>query len=250
MGPVEPMYIPGRSRTGSRPLRTVMSLALYATRAYPFERVRRNRLSAGVLQTRPGRENRRSEAVISVAPVYQSTPRNRWPFAGLFGGELRGPRPTATRIAARTGVPTRRVRALRRCRLRGTAIASPSRVRRRRSCSSPSRTARARVCGATSSPTIVRPARPRASRARRRRGIPSSRLQRGRAGSPSETGSLARVASVTAHPTASTIRPARRCGARVRRSTPAGTTPAVVTTSGPAARLRDERVGPLRRRAR
>src|SRR5579884_1452662 len=33
-GPVEPMYIPGRSRTGSRPLRTVMSFAAYATRAH------------------------------------------------------------------------------------------------------------------------------------------------------------------------------------------------------------------------
>src|SRR6188508_3115224 len=28
-GPVEPMYMPGRSRTGSRPSRTVMSLAVY-----------------------------------------------------------------------------------------------------------------------------------------------------------------------------------------------------------------------------
>src|SRR6266571_4597192 len=28
-GPVEPMYIPGRSRTGSSPSRTVMSLAVY-----------------------------------------------------------------------------------------------------------------------------------------------------------------------------------------------------------------------------
>src|SRR5204862_138629 len=32
--PVEPMYMPGRSRTGSRPLSTVMSLAAYATRAH------------------------------------------------------------------------------------------------------------------------------------------------------------------------------------------------------------------------
>src|SRR6187431_796134 len=29
-GPVEPMYMPGRSRTGSRPSRTVMSFAVYA----------------------------------------------------------------------------------------------------------------------------------------------------------------------------------------------------------------------------
>src|SRR5204863_6196033 len=28
-GPVEPMYMPGRSRTGSRPSRTVMSFAVY-----------------------------------------------------------------------------------------------------------------------------------------------------------------------------------------------------------------------------
>src|SRR5215211_3816373 len=31
--PVEPMYIPGRSRTGSRPSRTVMSFAVYAVSA-------------------------------------------------------------------------------------------------------------------------------------------------------------------------------------------------------------------------
>src|SRR6266540_5418893 len=31
-GPVDPMYMPGRSRTGSRPFSTVMSLAVYATR--------------------------------------------------------------------------------------------------------------------------------------------------------------------------------------------------------------------------
>ena len=30
------MYIPGRSRTGSRPLSTVMSFAPYATRAAPL----------------------------------------------------------------------------------------------------------------------------------------------------------------------------------------------------------------------
>ena len=35
-GPVEPMYIPGRSRTGSSPRSTVMSLASYATKSTLF----------------------------------------------------------------------------------------------------------------------------------------------------------------------------------------------------------------------
>src|SRR5262245_26671643 len=39
------MYIPGRSRTGSRPLSTVMSFAAYATREHPFESSVRGRIS-------------------------------------------------------------------------------------------------------------------------------------------------------------------------------------------------------------
>src|SRR4051794_10853326 len=48
------MYMPGRWRTGSRPLRTVMSLAAYATRAYLVHSPTGGRTDGWGKSVRPG----------------------------------------------------------------------------------------------------------------------------------------------------------------------------------------------------
>src|SRR5712692_9077541 len=100
-GPVDPMYMPGRSRTGSRPLSTVMSLAVYATRhaflVWVGKARRRGRDPAKVLVRTPK----------SSLLVYQTTPaepRCQGVFRALFTGDGRGRvRPRRRRSPAACG---------------------------------------------------------------------------------------------------------------------------------------------------
>src|SRR4051812_42621504 len=78
------MYIPGRSRTGCRPLRIEMSLAAYATRL-PFRRAPAELLVSVLPTPRSGTRKAWSEGVSPVLPLYQNggSPKA---VAGLFGG--------------------------------------------------------------------------------------------------------------------------------------------------------------------
>src|SRR5690349_13504416 len=82
------MYIPGRSRTGWRPLRIEMSLAAYATRPLPWCalcRARRQRAAT----PRSGTRKSWSEGVYPVVTVYQNG-ATRTVAGGLFPARERG----------------------------------------------------------------------------------------------------------------------------------------------------------------
>ena len=152
VGPVDPMYIPGRSRTGSRPLRTVMSLALYATRVGTSRSRAGDRVRGS--EGRP-RKTAGQSSDSGVPPAYQRTPRNgakRAEIRAAVGGS-HARCATRTRIRAATTRPDEGVRRAPGCRPRGSAAGSPRACRRPRSTTVSSRTASRRACAATSTPT-------------------------------------------------------------------------------------------------
>src|SRR4249919_189751 len=168
-GPVEPMYMPGRSRTGSRPLSTVMSLAVYATRGAFLVGVR------GGVRFTPTRGRNPAKVLVRtpkpLSSLYQTTPAGpAFPGAifALFSARVARSVPRSARAArARHRGPEARPPAPR-ARLRDSAAACRA-VRCR-----PSRAARRRAgrSGGSGVPARARPGSPirrRGPRARRAR---------------------------------------------------------------------------------
>src|SRR5680860_1041500 len=77
------MYMPGRSRTGSRPLRTVMSLAPYATRETS------STLSAGGVPSAPGHPGMKARTPIRPA---SPTSTSKAPGTAVHTREIKGPK--------------------------------------------------------------------------------------------------------------------------------------------------------------
>src|SRR5256884_1593243 len=137
-GPVDPMYMPGRSRTGSRPLSTVMSLAVYATRGAFLVGVR-------------GRGAVRPDEGVDPAKLLVRTPK---PLSSLYQTTSPGtafPDVVSRRFSARAARSVNR-------------RAPATRARRRRPPTTPP-ARRARLPG---SPAGCRPGRGRPPRAGRR----------------------------------------------------------------------------------
>ena len=127
------MYIPGRSRTGSRPLRTVMSLASYATRVVPLrvpgvgpDGGRETRCPTGPNRVKP---QVRARDIRVIPSCTRRTPRIGGRSGPIFARAIRLGRARldhATRTRGTTPGPTSRVGALDDRRPRGSAAASPT----------------------------------------------------------------------------------------------------------------------------
>ena len=150
---MDPMYIPGRSRTGSRPLRTVMSLAAYATRAYLVHSPTGGRTDGWGKGVRPGPKTGKTAGQSTEIWCPQCTRRGPRTggvpadFAALRGVPARAPAPRSPRPA-----PTHGRRPLDDVGLEVAQLGRPD-GSSTATVSTPSRTDTSRACAATSSPT-------------------------------------------------------------------------------------------------